>query len=67
MLGGLMIIGGVVCISAMLLNEFGTDEKNWMFEMAKWLRKRSIRKTKNFGQKFEEKNGRKIDLYWTQY
>ena len=26
MLGGLMIIGGAVCIASMLLNEFGTDE-----------------------------------------
>ena len=26
MLGGLMIIGGAVCIASMLLNELGTDE-----------------------------------------
>ena len=38
LLGGLMIIGGIVCISAMLLNQFGTEENQWMFEMAKWLR-----------------------------
>lgn len=42
MLGGLMIIGGVVCIGAMLLNEFA-DGENWMLEMAKWL---------SFGGKF---------------
>jgi len=38
LLGGLMIIGGIVCLSAMLLNQFGSEETQWMFEMAKWLR-----------------------------
>ena len=37
-----MILGGVVCIGAMLLNEFA-DGENWMLEMAKWL---------SFGGKF---------------
>ena len=38
MTSGLMIIGGVACLSALVLNEYGIKENTvWMLQLSKWL------------------------------
>ena len=38
MTSGFMIFGGMSCLGAMLLNEYGpNDDTNWMYEFSKWL------------------------------